>query len=480
MNHNKLYQFQQEQLFTDLLLTLSDETTQLTINVHKNILASASVYFEKLLTQLSEKDKSQITIIVPNVHVAYDIILSFYGQKINMPNWKYILELCQCHDFFGLEINSQLLQDLEIPAEGFDLLLDVIELIGYNEDTIKIINKNLPDKYDLSFFPDELIKEMIKATNENYFIAGSSDHSIKIRKVPTGKLITHLDGPASGVCSVYFSQTSKQIVSGMEFGDIEIWDTKGELLKTLYGHTNTVCSVCRSFDNKHIASGSLDNSLKIWDSSTGKLIKTLKDTRIVNSVCYSYDNKRMISANGAGKITIWDVEDYTLINTVEIHKKCVNSVCFTHDSKKIISGSDDKNIKIWDIYTNELYELKGHTNCVNSVCCSLDDKLIISGSSDNTIKMWDAINYVLIRTLTGHTDFVTQVCISLDDKFIISTDCDKTIKIWNTSTGELINTIVEAPNVIHCIRCYSDHDKYYQKIINNLSYQQKIESKIFN
>ena len=129
MDYNKLFHTINQNLFTDLLLTLDDGTKQITMHLHKIILYSSCLYFEKLLTTLKEKNERHITIKVPNAFVSYDIIMSFYCQKTNignLPSWQHVLESIKCFDFFGLPFDSTLLSNLDIPPKNFDSLLDVI------------------------------------------------------------------------------------------------------------------------------------------------------------------------------------------------------------------------------------------------------------------------------------------------------------------------------------------------------------------
>jgi hypothetical protein len=103
MDYNKLYSLTQEKLFTDLVLTLCDTHNQLIIHVNKNILYSSCPYFEKLLTNFTEKNLNSITINVPNACVANDFIMTFYNQEINsgnLPKSKHLLESIKCHNFF--------------------------------------------------------------------------------------------------------------------------------------------------------------------------------------------------------------------------------------------------------------------------------------------------------------------------------------------------------------------------------------------
>jgi hypothetical protein len=112
MNPNKLHDAINNHLFIDLILTLKDSINEITMNLHKIILYSSCSYFEKMLTNCKEKNLDRITIIVPNVFVTYDIIMSFYYQQTNfgnLPKWKHLLESIKCYDFFGLTFDHSML-----------------------------------------------------------------------------------------------------------------------------------------------------------------------------------------------------------------------------------------------------------------------------------------------------------------------------------------------------------------------------------
>src|SRR3989304_1352302 len=123
MDYHELYSSFKENLFTDITIVLMDEKHHLTIDSHKIIL-SLCIYFKKLLTNCKEKNANSITIIVPNVDVIYDIIMSFYGQKIEkLHNWKYLLDYVKCCDFLGIELNASFLANVKIPEEALEDLL---------------------------------------------------------------------------------------------------------------------------------------------------------------------------------------------------------------------------------------------------------------------------------------------------------------------------------------------------------------------
>ena len=155
-----------------------------------------------------EKNLNEITLLVPNVFVAYDMIMSFYGQITNsgnLPNWLHQLEMIKCCDFFCLPFELDAIFGLNVPVEGYELLLDVIDIIGYNNETIKLLIKNMPMEYDLKLLPKELLEEMLKMETTQKIVSGSSDNSIKIWDANTGNLINTLNGHTNWVNSVCFS-----------------------------------------------------------------------------------------------------------------------------------------------------------------------------------------------------------------------------------------------------------------------------------
>src|SRR3972149_5336993 len=155
MDYHKLYGSLKENLFTDLTIILMDGNHHLTIDLHKIILYSSCIYFEKLLTNCREKNANSITIIVPNVDVVYDIIMSFYGQKIEkLHQWEYLLDYIKCCDFLGIVLDASILANVKIPEEAFEELLDIIELVGYNKVAILrwVYKNSLRLKYCLQKF----------------------------------------------------------------------------------------------------------------------------------------------------------------------------------------------------------------------------------------------------------------------------------------------------------------------------------------
>ena len=207
--------------------------------------------------------------------------MGFYQKESNignLPMWLHLLETFKLNDFLGLNIDLSLLNDIEIPTEGFDFLMDIIELTGYSKDAIKLINKNIPKDYDLSNFPQELLGEMLEDTTY-HIVYGHRDNSIKIWNPETGRYIRTLNGHSDIVTSICSSHDGKTIASGSRDNSIKLWDSiNRKCIHTLNGHADLVRCISFSKDSTKIISGSRDHTIKIWNIEIGQCINTLIET----------------------------------------------------------------------------------------------------------------------------------------------------------------------------------------------------------
>ena len=80
----------------------------------------------------------------------------------------------------------------------------------------------------------------------------------------------------SDVHSVAFSSNGEHVVSGSSDKTIKVWNVAtGRLEQTLNGHTNWVLSVAFNNDGTKVVSGSSDNTIKVWNVATGEMEGTV-------------------------------------------------------------------------------------------------------------------------------------------------------------------------------------------------------------
>ncbi|GAB1540223.1 hypothetical protein NUACC21_28920 [Scytonema sp. NUACC21] len=175
--------------------------------------------------------------------------------------------------------------------------------------------------------------------------------------------VNTLEGHNSYVNSLAWGADGKQLASGSSDKTIKIWDvTTGKQLRNLTGHNSYVNSLAWSADGKQLASGSSDKTIKLWDVATSKQLKTLSGhDSYVNSLAWSADGKQLASGSLDNTIKLWDVATGKQLKTLSGHSRSVTSVAWRGDGKQLASASWDKTIKLWHVATGkELKTLIGH------------------------------------------------------------------------------------------------------------------------
>ena len=264
-------------------------------------------------------------------------------------------------------------------------------------------------------------------------VSGSSDQTIKIWQLSTGRELLTLTRHSDSVRSVAISPDGQTLVSGSEDKTIKIWQlSTGRELLTITRHSDSVRSVAISPDGQTLVSGSEDKTIKVWQLSTGRELRTLTGhNEGVSSLAISPDGQTLVSADIEGIIKIWQLSTGELLYAFTGHDGGVSSVAISPDGQTLVSGGDDNTICIWQLSTGlELRTLTGHSSYVYSVAISPDGQTLVSGSDDDTIKIWELSTGQLLRTLTEHSYDVYSVAISLDGQTLVSGSYDDTIKIW--------------------------------------------------
>jgi WD40 repeat protein len=303
-----------------------------------------------------------------------------------------------------------------------------------------------------------------------YVVSGSSDNTVRLWDVATGKEVRRFTGHEGWVTSVAVTPDGRYVVSGSEWpfdwkdNTVRLWNlATGQELRQVILHDRSIWSrqseqkpsingalarelarqlalrdgrVVRSVavtpDGKYVVSGSLDNTVRLWELATGKEVRRFaghKDT--VLSVAVTPDGKYVLSASADKTVRLWELATGKEVRRFMGHRSEVNSVAVTPDGKYVVSGSGDKTVRLWELATGqEVRRFTGHEYCVNSVAVTPDGKYIVSGSDDKTARLWDLATGQEVRRFTGHEDAVRSVAVTPDGKYVVSGSQDNTVRLW--------------------------------------------------
>jgi WD40 repeat protein len=315
---------------------------------------------------------------------------------------------------------------------------------GSSDKTIKLWNLDTGKEIRTLQGHDSYINSVSFSPDGKTLATGSDDETIKLWNPNTGKEIFTLQGHDSSINSVSFSINSKTLATGSKDKTIKLWNVDtGEEIRTLRGHNSYVNSVSFSPDGRTLATGSEDKTIKLWNLDTGKETRTLRGhDSSITSVSFSINGKTLATGSEDKTIKLWNLDTGKETHTLRGHDSYVNSVSFSIDGRTLATGSDDKTIKLWNLDTGkETRTLRGHDSYVGSVSFSIDGKTLATGSDDKTIKLWNLDTSKEIRTLQGHDSYINSVSFSIDGKTLATGSADKTIKLWNLDTGKEIRTL---------------------------------------
>ena len=77
--------------------------------------------------------------------------------------------------------------------------------------------------------------------NQNEFVTGSHDRTIKIWDIQKEKCIKTLTGNKEGIWSIHYNKDGTQLLTASPEGISKIWDPKsGKVVAELKGHTKRV------------------------------------------------------------------------------------------------------------------------------------------------------------------------------------------------------------------------------------------------
>ena len=163
-------------------------------------------------------------------------------------------------------------------------------------------------------------------------------------------------------CSI-LSSTNKFFITGSSDCTLKIWDVEsGKCIQILEGHSDAIDCCVVSSDDTFLISGSSDNSLKVWNIQNGKYLHTLEGHKSNIECCIlSSDNRFVISGSFDATLKSWDVQNGKNVHTFEGHIQTVNDCVLSRNNSILISCSDDKMLKIWDFHDEIcLRTLEGH------------------------------------------------------------------------------------------------------------------------
>lgn len=441
--------FYNSDILSDITITLSDNLKTVSLKLHRIVLFANCEFFKGMFSGFNESIQHENIIKVPNVDISCDIIKQMYGIDFNETNkdWKYTLLYYKCCDYFMLESNFP--ENINVSRCEFDELLDLIDEIGYNEKTIKILAQNMPINYDITKLPPDLLSELLNYININSFIFVKDFRIYLVNNNNIPKILTNTESTI--ICYV-------------------------PKLNRLFFKANN-CLNFMDLDTEYIQQINLNNvgiiNSMLCDHNTNNLIMN-----------YKFEEESIDS-----RIEIFDIDKLEFTKTIyKTNKYKINNLCLSKDFSKLAFTlskttinpyAHKETIHIYNIVTEELYDFPGKIHkkihCLTFI--NNDKDFIYYLKKDYSYQVFTCVNN------THHNIFRTENIENMDlylDKYILlNTGYNMTIvNLDKTCMGKIrdfVGKYIIAPN--NMVICYGYHTKSLDisQIINNLEENKKIQ-----
>ena len=272
-----------------------------------------------------------------------------------------------------------------------------------------------------------------------WFVTGSSDRTIKIWDLASGKLKLSLTGHISAVRGLIVSSRNPYLFSCGEDKLVKCWDLEqNKVIRHYHGHLSACYGIDLHPTIDILATCGRDSVARIWDMRTKANIMTLgAHSNTVAAVKCQAAAPEVITASHDSTIRLWDLAAGKTRAVLTNHKKSVRALALHPTQYTFASGAPD-NIKQWKFPDgNFMQNLSGHNAIVN--CLALNsDGVLVSGADNGTLHMWDwRTGYNFQRTKAavqpGSLDSESGVFAMAFDKSesrLVTCEADKTIKIY--------------------------------------------------
>ncbi|HZO11658.1 MAG TPA: hypothetical protein VFB62_00315, partial [Polyangiaceae bacterium] len=230
---------------------------------------------------------------------------------------------------------------------------------------------------------------------------------------------------------------SDLLASGGNDGSVRLWKIpSGRVLATLGGHTGGVRGLAASADGHYLSTVARDFVVRMWDVRVSAEHATSSGhSAWVYAASFSIDGKTIASASMDRTIGLWDVETGEQRHVLEGHTGGVHDVAFSPNGELLASAGLDQTARIWDLKSGaELRVLRGHRSTLRTLGFSPDGRMLATAGGDGTVRLWDVARGGELDVLRGHIGDVFESSFDPRGERLASAGNDGKVQLWRTGT----------------------------------------------
>ena len=226
---------------------------------------------------------------------------------------------------------------------------NIVQVFDASKGTM-LLNLGGGETFDVKKGTFDMVTEVEISHDEKYIAAASTDHSIKIWDLKTGKKVYSFVVDQWGVTSLHFSPDSKYIAGVSSLGKIAISNViTGKLTDTL--KTRALGGrLYFSFMSNKICIENTNGKIIVYDVSMKKIIAQFSPPvkNDFNSASFSAGD-RFLLTNGQFQSTVWDIKTAKKIVTIKQEPYSIINGMISNTNKEVFIVTSDGTCHIHDL-----------------------------------------------------------------------------------------------------------------------------------
>lgn len=167
-------------------------------------------------------------------------------------------------------------------------------------------------------------------------------------QVGGARLLT-FPGYRSGIGSIALTRGGDQVAAASSDRTVRIFClATGRELRVFHGHGGRVTTVRITPDGQRVLSGSDDRTLRFWDLESGAQEAEIPTESSVTVLEVAPDGGQVMAGLADGSIQAVDLVT-GVMTRLSGHQEGISGLAFTPDSRHLLSASGDGTLMIWDL-----------------------------------------------------------------------------------------------------------------------------------
>ena len=252
--------------------------------------------------------------------------------------------------------------------------------------------------------------------------------------------------PHSSSCrSLCFSKTGSQLHSVSSDMSLQIIDVKtGKRITRKRDAHKSAINVVQSLTEDLICTGDDNGIIKLWDLRAKRQIVEFKHQDYITDFQFSAEKNVLLSSSGDGCLGAWDTRKHKGLGMSGCQDDELLNICIARNSTKVISGTSsgklNHNLGVillfsWNQWGDTTDRFPGHPSSVSSVIASKnDDSTLYTASGDGMIRSIHILPNSLVGVIGDCGDnFPIEVMrLGSCGDILVTCSHDESIKFWNT------------------------------------------------